>query len=54
MILHPFQISSLDVECSSTLERSDIGRWAVLISGAFVFTAGPDPISLEEDIPFAL
>ncbi|HEY9664826.1 MAG TPA: hypothetical protein V6C65_40825 [Allocoleopsis sp.] len=32
-----FQVTEEDVERSSTLEPSDIGRWALLINGAYHF-----------------
>lgn len=31
----PFQISAEDIARSSTLEASDLGRWALLITGCF-------------------
>lgn len=44
--MKPFKITAQDVRYSSTLERSDIGRWAVIINGAFCFVSGPDFIPL--------
>jgi hypothetical protein len=32
-----FQITEEDVERSSTLEKSDIGRWATIVNGCIQF-----------------
>lgn len=41
-VSYPFQVSEQDVERSSTLDKSDIGRWALLINGSYQFYASYD------------
>jgi len=46
-IYYPFQLTREDVERSSTLEDSDIGRWAIILNGAVQIVSGPEPITLQ-------
>jgi len=51
MTYHPFKVTKEDVERSSTMDKSDIGRWAIIMHGCFMFVSGPDPINLDSTIP---
>ena len=44
---YPFQITREDVDRSTTLDESDIGRWAIIINGAVQIVSGPEPITLQ-------
>ncbi len=38
-IYYPKQLTQQDIEYSSTLEQSDIGRWYILINGCYQFVS---------------
>lgn len=46
--LYPFKLTKSDVERSSTLEHSDIGKWAVIVWGAIQIVSGPMPVSFPK------
>ena len=43
---YPFQITREDVDRSTTLALADIGRWVIIMNGAYHFVSGPEPIIL--------
>ena len=45
-IYYPKQLTQQDIEYSSTLEQSDIGRWYILINGCYQFVSDNTPIIL--------
>lgn len=51
MYYTPFVITQRDVDASSTLEQSDVGRYAIVVRGCIQFIAGPDEdgMTLDED-----
>lgn len=44
---YPFRLTAADVHLSSTLEKSDIGKWAIIVQGTFQIVAGPMPIRIN-------
>jgi hypothetical protein len=46
-----FQVTAEDVERSSTLEESDIDRWAVMVNGCYQFCENKET---AEDLAYML
>ena len=44
---YPSKLTAADIRQSSTLEKSDIGKWAIIVQGTFQIVAGPMPVQIN-------